>query len=85
MRRRRLVAGVGADRLFGVGETIREALDVAAEAVDIFPLRGDGLIEILDHALVVSDADFEFVDAGGVVCHEQVFMTAAAYMLHARP
>jgi hypothetical protein len=33
---------------------------------------------------VVGRADFEFVDAGWIVGHGQVFMTAAALMLHAR-
>jgi hypothetical protein len=85
VRRRRLFAGLGADRLFGVGEAVGEALHVAPEAVDLLPLLGDRRVEILDRPLVVGDPDFEFVDAGGVLGHGQVFMTAAALMLHARP
>jgi hypothetical protein len=34
---------------------------------------------------VVGRANFEFVDAGWIVGHGQVFMTATALMLHARP
>lgn len=85
MRRRRLFAGFGADGLLGAGEAVREALHVAPEAIEFFPLLRDRRVEVLDHALVVGDADFEFVDAGWIVGHEQVFMTVAGVMLHARP
>ena len=85
MRRWRLFAGLGAYRLFGVGEAVGEALHVAPEAVEFFPLLGDRRVELLDRPLVVGDADFELVDTGGVLGHGQVFMTAAALMLHARP
>ena len=85
MRRRRLLARLGAYRLLGVGEPVGEALDVSPEAIDLLPLLRDRRVEILDHALVVGRADFEFVDAGRIVGHGQVFMTATALMLHARP
>jgi hypothetical protein len=85
MRRWRLFAGLGAYRLFGVGEAVGEALHVALEALDLLPLLGDRRVEILDRPLVVGDADFELVDTVGVLGHGQVFMTEAALMLHARP
>lgn len=84
MRRRRLLARLGADCLLGVGEAVGEALDVSPEAIDLLPLLHYRRVEILDHALVVGRADFEFVNAGWIVGHGQVFMTAAALMLHAR-
>ena len=85
MRRRWFFARFGADGLLGAGEAVREALHVAPEAIELFPLLRDRRVEVLDRALLVGDADFEFVDAGWIVGHEQVFMTAAGVMLHARP
>lgn len=84
MRRRWFFARFGAYRLFRAGEAVGEALHIAPEAVDLLPLFGDRRVEILDRPLMVGDADFEFVDAGWIVGHEQVFMTAAGVMLHPR-
>jgi len=84
MRRRLFFAWLGADSLFGVREAVGKAFYVAPEAIKFFPLLCDRRVEILDHALLVRNADFKFVDAGRVLGHEQVFMTAAALMLHAR-
>jgi hypothetical protein len=88
MRRWRFFTGLRADGLFGAGEAVGEALDVATQTIKLLPLRGDRGVEILDRPLVVGDADFEFFDAGLVLRglgHGQVFMTAAGAMLQARP
>jgi hypothetical protein len=83
MRRRRLVL-IRTDGLFGVGDAVGEAFDFALEAVDVLPLRGDGLVEVLDRLVLVGDAGLEGVEAG-CIGHGTRLMTEAAGMLHARP
>lgn len=63
VRRRRLVALVGAKGLFRAGDTVAEAFDLALEAVYVLPLRGDRLVEILDHSVLMGEAGFERVEA----------------------
>ena len=63
MRRRGFLAQVGAQGVLGVSHALSEACDLALQAVDVFPLLRDRLVEILDHTVLVGDADFEGVDA----------------------
>lgn len=60
------VAMVGANGLFGIGDAVGEAFDFALEAVDVFPLHRDRLVEILDRLILMGDAGFEGVEAGCV-------------------
>jgi len=64
MRRRRFIRGVGVDCVLRRGQAVGQAFEFALEAVDVFPLGGDGLVQVLDRALLMGEADFEFVDAG---------------------
>lgn len=66
VRRGRLVRGVLAHAGFCGGDTVGQALDLALEAVDVLPLGCDGLVEIVDHLLVMSDTGFKNVEAGCV-------------------
>ena len=57
------VAMVRADGLFGIGDAVGEAFDFALEAVYVFPLHRDRLVEILDRLILMGDAGFEGVEA----------------------
>ena len=59
-------AAIRTYRGFGAGDAVTQAFDLALQAIDVFPLGGDGLVEIVDHALVMRDASFQGVEAACV-------------------
>ena len=66
VRRGRLLARIRADRLFCARQAVAQHGDLPRQAVDLLPLGGDGAVEVLDHLVLVGDADFEGVEAGCV-------------------
>lgn len=62
MWRRRFVRAARAGFHLGVMKAIAQICHLAREGVDLFPLRGDGLVQGVDGLILIGDADFQRVD-----------------------
>ena len=66
MRRGRLDRGRIAHGLFGLGDALGQPLDLALQPLDQLPLRRDRRVQILNRLVLMDDAHFKLVEAGGV-------------------
>jgi len=74
MWRRGLVGGIGIHRQLSRRQPIFQLQDIAPQSVDLLPLRGDHLVEIVDHRILMREANFKGVEARrigheGVLAH----------------